>query len=274
MEEIQAIKLSSQFNDLAVWKQTSHGRFTMKVAWESCRSKKPYLNVEEFLWDNVVILTSSIFLWRLIQYRLPLDEQMKHRGFDYFNVPLFCRIGNLCSSFYTLTGKGLHARKVVPLLILWYVWTTGNNAKHRIKISSVPWIITGIIQHLLRAQKPKFAGVKFLEKGCTSGFEMRFTIKTKLPAAGLKKYKLWIFHDWTDEESVKLLEKCKDAIIPSKNGGKVIIVKMIVDDEKEDHEATETQLFFDMLMMVDATGKERTEKEWAKLFFSCWLHKL
>ncbi|KAI3465785.1 hypothetical protein Pfo_022448 [Paulownia fortunei] len=78
----------------------------------------------------------------------------------------------------------------------------------------------------------------------------------------------WIFHDWTDEKSVKLLEKCKDAIIPSKNGGKVIIVEMIVDDEKEDHEATETQLFLDMLMMVDATGKERTEKEWAKLFFA------
>ncbi|KAK6120695.1 hypothetical protein DH2020_045558 [Rehmannia glutinosa] len=77
----------------------------------------------------------------------------------------------------------------------------------------------------------------------------------------------WIFHDWTDEESVKLLRKCNEAIISSKNNGKkVIIVEMIVDDKKEDHEATETKLFFDMLMMVDATGKERTEKEWAKLF--------
>ncbi|KAI3465820.1 hypothetical protein Pfo_022483 [Paulownia fortunei] len=79
----------------------------------------------------------------------------------------------------------------------------------------------------------------------------------------------WIFHDWTDEESVKLLEKCKEAIIPRKNnGGKVIIVEMVVDDQKEDHEATETQLFFDMLMMIEVTGKERTEKEWAKLFFA------
>ncbi|KAI3465691.1 hypothetical protein Pfo_022354 [Paulownia fortunei] len=79
----------------------------------------------------------------------------------------------------------------------------------------------------------------------------------------------WIFHIWTDEESVKLLEKCKEAIIPSKNnGGKVIIVEMVVDDHKEDHEATETQLFFDMLMMIEVTGKERTEKEWAKLFFA------
>ncbi|KAK6142622.1 hypothetical protein DH2020_022970 [Rehmannia glutinosa] len=79
----------------------------------------------------------------------------------------------------------------------------------------------------------------------------------------------WIFHDWTDEECVKLLQKCKEAITPSNNNGKkVIIVEIIVDDKKEDHEATETKLFFDMLMMVDVKGKERTEKEWAKLFFA------
>ncbi|PIN26257.1 hypothetical protein CDL12_01002 [Handroanthus impetiginosus] len=77
----------------------------------------------------------------------------------------------------------------------------------------------------------------------------------------------WIPHDWSDEECVKLLEKCKESIIPSKGkGGKVIIAEMVVADNKEDHKATKTQLFFDMLMMVDHNGKERTEKEWAKLF--------
>ncbi|GFP78778.1 trans-resveratrol di-o-methyltransferase [Phtheirospermum japonicum] len=77
----------------------------------------------------------------------------------------------------------------------------------------------------------------------------------------------WTLHDWDDQESVKLLEKCKEAIIPSKNkGGKLIIIEMVVDDEKEEREATETKLFFDMLMMVEVTGKERTEKEWANLF--------
>ncbi|KAI3465690.1 hypothetical protein Pfo_022353 [Paulownia fortunei] len=86
---------------------------------------------------------------------------------------------------------------------------------------------------------------------------------------GVKNDPQWIFHIWTDEESVKLLKKCKEAIIPSKNnGGKVIIVEMVVDDHKEDHEATETKLFFDMLMMIEVTGKERTEEEWAKLFFA------
>ena len=50
--------------------------------------------------------------------------------------------------------------------------------------------------------------------------------------------------------------------------GKVIIIDMVREDEKRDDESVETQLFFDMLMMVLVTGKERNEKEWAKLIFS------
>ncbi|KAK4486970.1 hypothetical protein RD792_006285 [Penstemon davidsonii] len=78
----------------------------------------------------------------------------------------------------------------------------------------------------------------------------------------------WILHDWSDEDCVKILKKCKEAIPSKDNGGKVIIVEIIVDDQKKlDHEKVETQLFFDMEMMTIIAGKERTEKEWAKLFF-------
>ncbi|KAL7250652.1 hypothetical protein ACSBR1_012637 [Camellia fascicularis] len=44
---------------------------------------------------------------------------------------------------------------------------------------------------------------------------------------------------------------------------------MKVENKKAgDHdESMEAQLFFDMLMMILLTGRERTEKEWAKLFF-------
>ncbi|KAL3830880.1 hypothetical protein ACJIZ3_019682 [Penstemon smallii] len=78
----------------------------------------------------------------------------------------------------------------------------------------------------------------------------------------------WILHDWNDEDCVKILKKCKEAIPSKDNGGKVIMVEMILDDKKKlDHEKVETQLFFDMEMMTILAAKERTEKEWAKLFF-------
>ncbi|KAL0306842.1 UNVERIFIED_CONTAM: Trans-resveratrol di-O-methyltransferase [Sesamum radiatum] len=75
----------------------------------------------------------------------------------------------------------------------------------------------------------------------------------------------WILHDWPDEKCLKILEKCKQAISNEDKGGKVIIVDMVVDFKKE-HKTIETQLFFDMLMINLTSGRERTEKDWAKLF--------
>ena len=76
----------------------------------------------------------------------------------------------------------------------------------------------------------------------------------------------WILHDWSDEESVKILKRCKEAITRKGKGGKVIIIDMKVENKKGDEKSNETQLFFDMLMMISLTGQEREEKEWTKLF--------
>ncbi|XP_044466399.1 probable O-methyltransferase 3 [Mangifera indica] len=76
----------------------------------------------------------------------------------------------------------------------------------------------------------------------------------------------WILHDWNDEECVKILKKCKEAISSNGKTGKVIIIDMLFEKKEKDDKSTETQLFFDMLMMLLLTGKERDEREWAKLF--------
>ncbi|KAI5338510.1 hypothetical protein L3X38_017781 [Prunus dulcis] len=76
----------------------------------------------------------------------------------------------------------------------------------------------------------------------------------------------WILHDWSDDECVKILNQCKEAVTREGKKGKVIIVDMTMENKNTDKESGETQLFFDMLMMVMATGKERNEKEWSKLF--------
>ncbi|XP_076929739.1 trans-resveratrol di-O-methyltransferase-like [Bidens hawaiensis] len=76
----------------------------------------------------------------------------------------------------------------------------------------------------------------------------------------------WILHDWSDEECIKILKQCKEAIPSKENGGKLIIIDMVVKAQKGEDELLETQLFFDMLMMNLMTGRERSEKEWAGLF--------
>ncbi|KAL7250647.1 hypothetical protein ACSBR1_012632 [Camellia fascicularis] len=80
----------------------------------------------------------------------------------------------------------------------------------------------------------------------------------------MKNDKQWIMHDWSDEECIKILKRCKEAIGSNKEkGGKLIIIDMKVENKKaRDHdESMETQLFFDMLMMILLTGRERTEQE-------------
>ncbi|KAK9051269.1 hypothetical protein SSX86_027896 [Deinandra increscens subsp. villosa] len=76
----------------------------------------------------------------------------------------------------------------------------------------------------------------------------------------------WILHDWNDEECMKILKKCKEAIPSRENGGKLIIIDMVVKAHEGEHELLKTQLFFDMLMMTTLTGRERSEDDWAKLF--------
>ncbi|KAL4289696.1 hypothetical protein GQ457_14G021510 [Hibiscus cannabinus] len=87
----------------------------------------------------------------------------------------------------------------------------------------------------------------------------------------------WILHDWNDDECLKILKRCKEAISNQDKGTvikrKVIILEMVVMDKeklvKEENSKTfETQLLMDVLMMAVLTGRERREEEWAKLFFA------
>ncbi|KAI3744116.1 hypothetical protein L1987_57192 [Smallanthus sonchifolius] len=75
-----------------------------------------------------------------------------------------------------------------------------------------------------------------------------------------------ILHDWSDEDCMKILKRCREAIPSKENGGKLIIIDMVVTVREGENDLLETQLFCDMLMMTLVTGRERSEKDWAKLF--------
>ncbi|KAH0691614.1 hypothetical protein KY289_018972 [Solanum tuberosum] len=71
----------------------------------------------------------------------------------------------------------------------------------------------------------------------------------------------WILHDWSDGDCIKILKKCKEAIPSKENGGKVILIEIVMDQNKDDDKSYETQLLIDMLMMVILSGKERSQQE-------------
>lgn len=75
-----------------------------------------------------------------------------------------------------------------------------------------------------------------------------------------------VLHDWMDEDCVKILRKCRESIPSREKGGKVIIIDTVLEDPKQSNEFVQAQHYMDMLMMVLCAAKERTEKEWEKLF--------
>jgi len=72
-------------------------------------------------------------------------------------------------------------------------------------------------------------------------------------------------HDWGDDECIKILKNCKQAIPSRDAGGKAIIIDIVVGSKPSDTKLLETQVLCDLNMMKIG-GAERDEQEWKKLF--------
>ncbi|MCD7459910.1 hypothetical protein HAX54_042291 [Datura stramonium] len=86
-----------------------------------------------------------------------------------------------------------------------------------------------------------------------------------IPTANAILLKL-IMHDWNDEDCMKILKKCKESIPSRDKGGKLIIIDVVLEDPKHNTDYVKAQHNIDLMMMVLSASKERTKKEWEKLF--------
>ncbi|CAN6197700.1 unnamed protein product [Urochloa humidicola] len=76
----------------------------------------------------------------------------------------------------------------------------------------------------------------------------------------------FVLHDWSDEDCLKILKRCKEAISCREQGGKLIIIEVVVGSSSSRPTCHETQLLFDLFISTMVQGRERDEKEWCKLF--------
>ncbi|CAL4902257.1 unnamed protein product [Urochloa decumbens] len=84
--------------------------------------------------------------------------------------------------------------------------------------------------------------------------------------AGNAIFLKWVLHDWGDAECVKILKNCRKAIPSREEGGKVIILDMVVGAGPPDLKHRETQVLFDLFIMF-VNGIERNEQGWKKIIF-------
>ena len=69
-----------------------------------------------------------------------------------------------------------------------------------------------------------------------------------------------IVHDWSDEDSLIILRNCRKVL---NEGCKAFIIEQIVDQSGALYE---NSLAFDILMLVNVGGKERTLEQFKALF--------
>jgi hypothetical protein len=86
----------------------------------------------------------------------------------------------------------------------------------------------------------------------------------EVPAGGDVYVLKLVLHDWSDEECVRILRNCRRAMAPD---GRVLVVESIVPPGNEPHFAK----VLDVIMLLNLTGRERTESEFAQLFAAAGL---
>ncbi|KAJ1275111.1 hypothetical protein BS78_05G111300 [Paspalum vaginatum] len=74
-----------------------------------------------------------------------------------------------------------------------------------------------------------------------------------------------VLHFWNDEDCVKILEQCRKAIPSRQEGGKVIIIEVVLGYSMGPI-MYEAQVLLDMAMMVSTRGRQRGENEWRDIF--------
>ncbi|KAE8791532.1 O-methyltransferase ZRP4 [Hordeum vulgare] len=75
----------------------------------------------------------------------------------------------------------------------------------------------------------------------------------------------FVLHNWNDEDCVNILDQCKKATPSREEGGKVIIIDILVNPSLEPI-IYESQMLFDVGMMTLTKGRHRDENDWGTLF--------
>eukprot|EP00256_Glycine_max_P038341 XP_006586449.2 flavonoid 4'-O-methyltransferase-like [Glycine max] len=86
-----------------------------------------------------------------------------------------------------------------------------------------------------------------------------------IPKADAVLLKL-VLHNWNDNDCMKILENCKEAISGESKTGKVVVIDTVINENKDERQVTELKLLMDVHMACIINGKERKEEDWKKLF--------
>ncbi|XP_073273383.1 uncharacterized protein [Primulina huaijiensis] len=167
-ETITLIPIASGEHDSAIWVHSSDGVFSLKSAWELVRLRDQVSDIFTPCWGSWLRPTMSFFLWRFWHQWLPVDDVLQRRGFElaskcqccempetfthiFIDSPLARSVWHYFGAVFHVripltsdlrlfrsawkrhpgwTPRG-HVKEFLPFIVLWFLWTARNDAKHR-----------------------------------------------------------------------------------------------------------------------------------------------
>ncbi|XP_073139140.1 uncharacterized protein [Henckelia pumila] len=167
-EEIAQIPIVVDEPDVALWIHSSDGAFSVRSAWEQVRPRGQVLGFLTPCWGRWMRPTMSFFLWRFWHRWLPVDEVLQRRGFTlaskcqcceraetlthvFINSPLARSVWHFFGAIFRVHipdtedfrlffsawkrgrewSPGGNVKEFLPFVVLWFLWTARNDAKHR-----------------------------------------------------------------------------------------------------------------------------------------------
>ncbi|XP_071906033.1 uncharacterized protein [Coffea arabica] len=153
--------------DELVWAPSADGRFTVSSAWELIRQRRNRSLVWRGIWCPLLPLKMSYLVWRILGDFLPLDDMLRGRGISLASKCNCCGVaaessqhifvqGRLASTVWrhfflacgipwrsfscvssllvvwiqsSGTGRLDHIRCVIPVVVLWFLWRSRNDAR-------------------------------------------------------------------------------------------------------------------------------------------------
>ncbi|XP_012833452.1 PREDICTED: uncharacterized protein LOC105954324 [Erythranthe guttata] len=80
IDRICSVPISGASGDSPIWRASSDGQFSLTSAWALIRQQHTPTPLLRIFWGSCLTPTISIFLWRLLLQRLPVDTKLQSRG--------------------------------------------------------------------------------------------------------------------------------------------------------------------------------------------------
>ncbi|KAL3635512.1 hypothetical protein CASFOL_020059 [Castilleja foliolosa] len=81
MESLRSLNIDSNIEDKLIYMGNINGKFTVKDYINKRRGQGNHLSWSDYIWHPAIPYKASGFLWRVFQKAVPVDEQIRKRGF-------------------------------------------------------------------------------------------------------------------------------------------------------------------------------------------------